>query len=305
MKISSSKVLASSVPRTRLAPTPSGYLHFGNLFSFALTWLWARQERAKLLLRIDDQDRQRYRPEYLEDILRSLEALGITPDEGPSDLADFERNWSQKHRRPLYRRFLDELAEQGLLYACQCSRKDIQAQSNDGRYPGTCRQRNLALDQDRVAWRLLTEQRTLRFREKGHWQTEMSPPHQMHDFVVRKKDGQAAYQITSLVDDLYFEVSHVMRGEDLYHSTLAQLYLADLKQAPSFLKVRFHHHPLWQEEGEKLSKSQSAPAAKLYLDGRENRRLLLKALAEHLELKASFDRLDQIPAAMQEQGIRL
>lgn len=305
MKISIPPSLTAPLPRIRIAPTPSGYLHFGNLFSFALTWLWAQQEGAQLLLRIDDQDRQRCRPEYVEDIFRSLEALEIQPDLGPSDLEDFERNWSQKHRRYLYQSFLNQLAEQELIYACQCSRKEIQALASDGRYPGTCRHRKLPLDQEQVAWRLITAQKTLRFREKGRWQEALSPPTAMNDLVVRKKDGHAAYQVSSLVDDLHYGISHIMRGEDLYDSTLAQLYLADLKQAQSFLQVNFHHHPLWQKNGQKLSKSQDAPAAQLYLGERQKRQLLFDALAQQLGLEGHFDHLGQLAQAMSEQGVRI
>ena len=106
------------IPKTRLAPTPSGYLHRGNLFSFALTWLLARKDGLQILLRIDDMDRARFRPEYLEDIFRSLDSLGINYDEGPSGPDDFHSRWSQMHRRELYDYALSQMRQDQLLFAC-------------------------------------------------------------------------------------------------------------------------------------------------------------------------------------------
>lgn len=291
--------------KTRIAPTPSGYLHFGNLFSFGLTWLWAKQEGADLLLRIDDLDRQRFRPEYLEDIFRSLEALGIVPDQGPSDLADFERSWSQRQRRPQYQQFLNQLRAKELVYACQCSRKEIKALSTNGGYPGFCQSKQLPLEQEQVAWRLSSLQKKLRFRDGQTEQEVLAPPASMQDFIVRKKDGEAAYQIASLVDDLHFGISHIMRGQDLYDSTLAQLYLADQVEAADFLAVHFQHHPLCTEQGKKLSKRQDAPAAAVYLKQGLPLSALCQALARQIGLKGQFTQLSQLDRARKEQGLRL
>ena len=95
--------------RTRFAPTPSGYLHWGNALSFVITWLMARQHAGTVRLRIDDLDQSRVRPDFIEDIFRSLEWLGLDYDRGPSGPDDFARNESQVHRIDLYRELLAEL----------------------------------------------------------------------------------------------------------------------------------------------------------------------------------------------------
>ena len=111
--------------RTRIAPTPSGYLHAGNAVNFLLTAELARLHGGSLLLRIDDLDAERARPEYLDDIFHSLEWLGIAWHEGPRDAADFQRNWSQRTRIGRYQVLLDQLRRGGHLYACTCSRKEL------------------------------------------------------------------------------------------------------------------------------------------------------------------------------------
>jgi glutamyl-tRNA synthetase len=111
--------------RTRIAPTPSGFLHAGNAVNFLITHELARAARGTLLLRIDDLDAERARPEYLDDIFRSLEWLGIDWDEGPTGPEDFLRNWSQRSRIERYSELLLGLRKGGHLYACECSRKAV------------------------------------------------------------------------------------------------------------------------------------------------------------------------------------
>src|ERR1044072_3055513 len=111
--------------RTRIAPTPSGYLHIGNAFSFLLTALHAKKRGASLLLRIDDIDDERKRPEYVNDIFTSLEWLGIEWNEGPSGPEDFELNWSQNRRLDIYKGILPRLREAEIIFACECSRKKL------------------------------------------------------------------------------------------------------------------------------------------------------------------------------------
>ena len=110
----------------RLAPTPSGYLHLGNAVNFVLTWLAARQRGAQLLLRIDDSDTARKRPEYVDDIFRAIDLLGLDYDLGPISSSDFEANWSQRHRYDQYVSTLNSLREAGALYACGLSRRELQ-----------------------------------------------------------------------------------------------------------------------------------------------------------------------------------
>ena len=276
--------------KTRIAPTPSGFLHIGNVLSFSLTAGLARQAGASILLRIDDLDRERFAVEYLEDIFETLRFLGIPWDEGPRDVEDFEKSWSQVHRMGLYERALGVLRESGAVFACNCSRAQLVGSKG---YPGTCREKGISLDADGVNWRLRTEGRESRAEGRGSWTEESGSwadgreawaegsrswvegngltadgsnlrtegsglPVEMRDFVVRRKDGYPAYQLSSVVDDLYYNVDLVVRGEDLRASTEAQLYLAKVLGAEEFGRVQFVHHPLLLENGEKLSKSAGA-----------------------------------------------
>jgi glutamyl-tRNA synthetase len=245
------------ISRTRIAPTPSGYLHLGNAYSFKLTAQLARQAGSKVLLRIDDLDQQRAAQPFIDDIFDTLEFLGIPWDEGPRDRTDFERSWSQLRRMGLYRQALEELRRTGVLFACTCSRAQIARESGDGEYPGTCRDKGLSLDQPDVSWRVRTDARELTMLQWEAPAFEGMLDKTVKDFVVRKKDGFPAYQLTSLVDDLHFGVDLVVRGQDLWPSTLAQLYLAELLPgARAFANAVFHHHPLFiKADGSKLSKS--------------------------------------------------
>lgn len=232
--------------RLRLAPTPSGFLHAGNALNFILNWLAARlQPDAKLLLRIDDLDAERKRPEYVADIFDSLAWLGLDWDEGPKDAADFDAHWSQMQRLPLYVKGLEEVISAGMAYACARSRREL-----TGHYLPESRNQNLPLDAADVAWRALTP-----------------PEFPLPDFVLRRKDGLPAYQLASLVDDLHFGITHVIRGDDLRPSTSAQQWLAQQLGWANFQEIRFLHHPLiMDEQGEKLSKSAGANALRTLRD---------------------------------------
>jgi glutamyl/glutaminyl-tRNA synthetase len=244
----------------RLAPTPSGYLHLGNAVSFVRTWRLARAEGAPILLRIDDLDADRKRPAYVEDIFESLHWLGISWDIGPRDAADFEAHWSQRHRMPLYGELLGRLRAEGHLFACECSRAQLQQMGAGGRYPGTCREKGLPLDTPGLAWRVRVPEGTVAsFRDeaKGPFRIDLSQG--MGDFVVRRRDGIPAYQVASLADDLHFGVDSIVRGADLLDSTAAQCLLADRLGEGAFSRNRFWHHALVRDEnGRKLSKSEGA-----------------------------------------------
>lgn len=246
--------------RTRLAPTPSGYLHSGNGISFIVTWAIARAAGGKVVLRIDDLDKGRRRPEYLEDIFRTLEWLGLDYDEGPTGPEDFLSKYSQHHRLGLYYEVLHRLRESGYLYACTCSRRQIRERSTDGRYPNTCRTLQLPFDKTQTAWRIsVPESTTAEFREWRQEQAMIDIGKVMGDFVVRQKNRLPAYQIGSLVDDLHYNINFVVRGKDLRPSTAAQAFLASILQEQAFLNATFWHHPLISNmAGEKLSKSKGA-----------------------------------------------
>jgi glutamyl/glutaminyl-tRNA synthetase len=258
--------------KTRIAPTPSGYLHLGNVLSFALTAALARQTGAGILLRIDDLDRGRVSKDYVEDIFDTLSFLGIPWDEGPRNLGEYERAYTQLCRMELYGEALLQLREEGKLFACTCSRTQVLRDSPDGGYAGRCRDKGISLDTERCNWRIRTEaageigvKGVAGAGDKavngivgtaGGEEVRAVLPVEMTDFVVRKRDGYPAYQLTSVIDDLHYGIDLVVRGKDLWESTLAQQFLArELGQA-TFGEIQFYHHLLVLDSGsEKLSKS--------------------------------------------------
>jgi len=243
--------------KTRIAPTPSGFLHLGNVFSFVITAAIADQAGAKILLRIDDLDRDRVRREYVQDIFDTLNFLDIPWHEGPRNYAEYETEFSQMHRLKLYGAALEELRQSGQLFACNCSRAQVRMNNPGEIYAGTCRDKHIAFDAKDLSWRLKTgiaKDIAVNTLNQGVVKTYL--PAAMQDFVVRKKDGYPAYQLASLIDDQYFGVDLVIRGEDLWDSTLAQLQLASQLEANDFQQITFHHHQLLSEKGgNKLSKS--------------------------------------------------
>ena len=216
--------------KTRFAPTPSGFLHPGNAISFIVTYTLARHFGGKILLRIDDLDTDRMRIDCLEDIFRTLDWLGLDYDEGASGVEDFQKNYSQHTRLDLYFDALKKIANfstpsvsidlgfrsRSILYACKCSRKDIREQSSDGLYPKICLPKHIPFDENEVTWRIHVPDETV--VQFGEWQQDaqrIELPKTVGDFVVRQKNGRPAYQLASVVDDDYFGVNFIVRGEDL------------------------------------------------------------------------------------------
>ncbi|HYH57367.1 MAG TPA: glutamate--tRNA ligase family protein [Anseongella sp.] len=246
--------------KTRIAPTPSGFLHLGNVLSFALTAGIAAKTKAKVLLRIDDLDRERANPRYVQDIFDTLDFLGISWDEGPASFREYRSEYSQLYRLDMYREALEQLRENGQIFACTCSRSAIFRKGGAGGYPGTCRNKEIPPAAGGTSWRLRTSPaEVIRINTLGNGTVTGSLPPSMQDFIVRRKDGLPSYQLTSLVDDMYYGIDLIVRGEDLWDSTLAQLSLASLLQLKPFGEAVFHHHPLLKDPGgNKLSKSAGA-----------------------------------------------
>ena len=245
--------------RTRIAPTPSGYLHIGNAFSFLLTALHARKNNGSILLRIDDIDDERKRPEYVEDIFASLEWLGIEWQEGPSGPEDFAQNWSQHKRLDIYQEMLNRLREAQLLFACECSRKKLS--SLDGyAYPGTCQYKRISLDAPDVALRIsVADNDIVSFTDLERGSVDINLGSETGSFIVRKRDGLPSYQLVSLADDVHFRINYIVRGEDLLSSTAMQLFMAEKLSLDSFRNTQFLHHKLEKDDqGHKLSKTAGA-----------------------------------------------
>jgi len=241
--------------RTRIAPTPSGFLHAGNAINFLLTAELAKHLGARLRLRIDDLDADRMRPEYVDDIFDSLEWLGISWQDGPHDAREQERAYSQTARIPRYMEMIELLKEQGDLYACTCSRS--------GMSKCACRGKAIPFHDSSASWRLhLPADAVVRMRGLNGAITWLQPAQLMPDPVLRQRGelgGRPAYQIASVVDDAEHGIDVVVRGNDLLPSTACQLYLAERLGFLQFSEARFVHHALVTDaEGHKLSKSAGA-----------------------------------------------
>ena len=246
--------------RGRFAPSPTGRIHLGNARSALLGWLQARAAGGRFLLRIEDLDRARCRPAFLEDLYRDLEWLGLDWDEPPL---------FQSQREPVYREVLERLERAGRVYACFCTRAEISraasaphGPSDEGpRYPGTC----AALTPEERAERARTRVPALRFRvapgegcfEDGlHGRCCQDVAQVVGDFVVRRNDGVASYQLAVVVDDAASGITDVLRGEDLLSSTPRQL---QLYEALGARPPRFWHVPLvLGEDGKRLAKREGA-----------------------------------------------
>ncbi len=250
--------------RSRIAPTPSGYLHLGNAFSFVLTWLLVRKQHGHLHLRIDDLDADRAQPEYYDDIFTTLAWLGLDYDSGARSRQDCLVNWSQNHRLAVYNEALMRLAEQGDVFACDCSRSLLAQTSPTGLYPGTCRSKNLPLASLDAAWRVRTDKNmSVRFQDAlaGSVTTDIAT--NLGDFIVRRRDGIPAYHIASLLDDALDNTTFIVRGADLLTSTAAQIFLAARLGLSGFTQTTFLHHPLLLESPDKkLSKSHQSLSLK-------------------------------------------
>jgi len=267
----------SPPPVARLAPTPSGYLHRGNAVNFVLTWLLTRQAGGVLHLRIDDLDRARLRPAYLANIFRVIDWLGIDYDHGPSGPDDFLRHYSQLLHLPEYNAVLRRLAQvPGLVHASRRTRTSGPEAPVAPETPG-------------AAWRARVPAGTeISFPDAWQGATRVPLGALMPDFVVRKKDGVAAYQIASVVDDLRLGTTLIVRGLDLQASTAAQLWLAGrLSETAAFsaTRIRFHHHSLLTNAvGQKLSKSQQVPFDAGVLGQKQGKQAVFAAVAGLLNL---------------------
>ena len=238
---------------TRIAPTPSGFLHLGNCVNLTLIDAWARANGARVVLRIDDIDADRYRREYVEDIFRVLQGLGIAWESGPTSVDEFEAQYSMRARVDHYRAQLDQVREGPIrLFACECSRSDLQdAQSTT--CVRNCADRGLHLAPGRTSLRArITDSAAIHVGG-----IDVDPQTELGDFVVWRRDDQPSYQLASVVEDRDLGITHVIRGADLIPSTAAQLLLADALGADSVRTATFLHHRLVTgDDGAKLSKSQ-------------------------------------------------
>ena len=248
--------------RGRFAPSPSGRMHLGNLFSGLLAWLSVRSSGGVMVLRVEDLDPDRCRREYIDQLVEDLHWLGLDWDEGYG-IGGPHGPYLQSERTDRYQAAFQSLEAQGLLYPCFCTRAERMAASaphrSDGQvvYGGRCRyltreQRQALSLQRRPAWRLMAPDEVISLQDglQGPWAEHL--PSQCGDFIVRRSDGVYAYQLAVVCDDSAMEINQVVRGRDLLDSTPRQLCLYRLLGAtpPSF----FHVPLLLAPDGRRLSK---------------------------------------------------
>ena len=245
--------------RTRFAPAPTGSLHLGHAVNAVYVWGLARAFGGRVILRIEDHDRTRSRPEYERGILDDLDWLGLVPDIG--ETAAFREGahpQRQSDNTARHEAALEHLDRAGLVYACDCSRRDIAQEVPDVfgeevRYTGRCRARGV--DRARTkARRVVMSAGAETFDDLRLGPQYQQPAAQCGDLLVRDRLGQWTYQFAVVVDDMEQGVDVVIRGEDLLRSTGRQICLGRLlgRGRPP----RFLHHPLiTKPDGSKLSKS--------------------------------------------------
>ena len=270
---------------TRFAPTPSGFLHLGNLYSFLVTKVLAEKHGAKIILRIDDLDQERYREEYVQDIFDTLDFMELSYELGPKNLQEFQNEWSQVHRMEQYQPALEKLSEKKLVFACDCSRKKIQEMDSSGYYLGHCQDRRIPLDRKEVTWRFnALETDFVKLKSyPNQLNSSLVLPTDIAFSILRKKDLKPAYQLTSLIDDLLFGVDLIVRGQDLYSSSLAQLALAEKLSKSEFQNTTFFHHPILKgPKKKKLSKSDGSTSIRTIRESGKKSKDIYKMLGEYL-----------------------
>lgn len=235
--------------RTRLAPSPTGHLHLGHVLHVMYVQGIASNLEADISLRLEDHDLSRCRPEFEASIIEDLEWLGVKI---PTNL------WRQSHRGEVYRKHLEDLMRRNLVYACSCSRKDIQIETgqNSGElhYPGTCRDRKIPFDQKDTSLRLRIPDQTFSFRDLIQRNVTGNPFRQGGDVMIRDRLRQWTYQYAVVIDDLEQGINLIVRGEDLLASTARQLAMRDIIN-PGCETPQFAHHKLITNmQGQKLSK---------------------------------------------------
>lgn len=239
---------------TRFAPSPNGPLHLGHAYSAIVAHDLAREAGGRFLLRIEDIDGARSRPELADEFRRDLEWLGLEWEEVPA----------QSTRLASYEAAAQRLLDEGLLYRCTCTRAEIMALEpkigpEGAIYPGTCR--GLHVESERPAALRLDMQAAIARVGPLTWEddvagTQVADPREFGDVVLVRKDAPASYHLAATLDDAADGVTLVTRGMDLFFASHIHRLLQALLDLPV---PRWHHHPLLLDpEGKKLAKSRQS-----------------------------------------------
>jgi glutamyl-tRNA synthetase len=249
--------------RGRIAPTPSGYLHEGHASTFNVAWSRARERTGDIVYRNDDLDKMRCNSEFLQAAMQDLKGLTINWDEGP-DCGGKYGPYNQSERADKYLAFLLKLANDGKIYPCEKSRKEIQEFGNKAtvgnEYLFPQELRSIQKQYEKVELNLNTN-----WRFRTQWSEKVSfvdgrkgkqcfeIGKDFADFLVWRKDGFASYELATVVDDYLMDITEIVRGEDLLISSARQCLVFD---SLNLLRPDFYHCELLRDEtGRKLSKS--------------------------------------------------
>ncbi|TVR47808.1 MAG: tRNA glutamyl-Q(34) synthetase GluQRS [Puniceicoccaceae bacterium] len=255
--------------RGRLAPTPSGWLHLGHARTFQVAAERARRAGGALILRVEDIDRGRCRPEFEAGMLEDLRWLGLGWEEGP-DVGGPRGPYRQSERLERHRAMLERLRKGGRVYPCRCSRRDVREagaapHEADGGvlYPGTCRPggpgAERAVKAREICWRFrVPDGEAVSFVDGRLGRREFVAGRDFGDFVVWRREDGPSYELAVAVDDAAMGITEVVRGEDLLVSTARQLLLY---RALGLRPPAFYHCPLVLDEaGKRLAKRTGATA---------------------------------------------
>lgn len=284
--------------KTRIAPTPSGFLHLGNAMSFLITASLAKHHGAKMLLRIDDIDKERVKKKYVEDIFKTLNFLGLPWDEGPRNYKEYKEKYSQVHRMAHYQKAMEQLKNSKKLFACDCSRRKISLNNPGGGYLGTCEKRKLSFEDKDANWRLLTSDKPIPLKDISRKDFALPIPPLLRDFVVRRKDGLPSYQLTSVVDDMLDKVDFIVRGKDLMGSSIAQIFLSQRLRENPLKNVSFFHHRLMPDaQNRKMSKSSGATSVQHLIKSGADKAQIYQIIGSFLNLEKPYSDFDEFSRA--------
>jgi glutamyl/glutaminyl-tRNA synthetase len=253
--------------RGRLAPSPTGLLHLGHARTFWTAAQRAAEHGGQLILRNEDLDSQRCRPEFVQAMFEDLRWLGIEWAEGP-DCGGPHGPYTQSGRREYYLTAWNALRERGMIYPCTCSRKDVAQAStapNDSDdepvYPGKCRSQGTlpseAIDPAGVNWRFrVSDGEEISFTDLHQGPQRMIAGKDFGDFIVWRRDDVPAYQLAVVVDDAAMKITEVVRGADLLKSTARQILLFRALGLPA--PDYYHCNLVRDESGVRLAKRHDA-----------------------------------------------
>ena len=259
---------------TRFPPSPTGHLHLGGARTALFNWLFARHNQGKFILRFEDTDRERSKPEYVKSIIEALKWLGLDWDEGP---------YFQSKRLEIYQKYAQKLFEEGKAYYCECSKEILEEKKKKmlekglkPRYDGTCREKNLGPGEGRALRIKAPEIGEIVFEDLLRGKI-IFPGEEIDDFIIMRSDGTPTYHFAVVIDDISMGVTHVIRGDDHISNTPKQLIIY---KALSVEPPEFAHIPMvLGSDGARLSKRHGAKSILEYRDAGFLPKALLNYLA--------------------------